>query len=103
MVCRQSRFYGDNCQYGNKLALLLQLEIEYDDGSTQTICSDEKFVTSDGPLVYSDIFIGERYDARLEKPGWSMPNYEDTGWKPVQKLTMDLIIYTLSTENRSKW
>lgn len=79
-------FMGDSCQYGNKLALLLQLEIEYEDGTIQRICSDESFSCADGPFVYSDIFIGERYDARLEKQNWSCSGYMDIGWEPARKV-----------------
>ncbi len=74
---------GDSCQYGNKLALLLQLEIEYADGTRQVMVSDESFRSSTGPLAYSDIFIGEKYDARLEMEGWSAAGYDDRAWPCV--------------------
>jgi len=74
---------GDSCQYGDKLALLLQLEIEYKDGSRETIISDTDFKSSTGALVYSDIFIGERYNATLENDGWDQPDFDDTDWKNV--------------------
>lgn len=76
---------GDNCQYGDRLALLLQLEIDYNDGSTQTVISDKQFKSSTGPFEYADLFIGERYDARLEKRGWSLPSYDDGGWNAVRE------------------
>lgn len=74
---------GDSCQYGDKLALLLQLEIEYEDGSRETIISDTNFKSSTGPLVYSDLFIGERHDATLEKQGWDQPDFDDSDWNKV--------------------
>lgn len=77
---------GDSCQYGNKHGLLLQLEIDYDDGSSEKIVSDNSFTCSTGPIIYSDIFIGERYDARLSSSitGWTRPNFNSTTqWKPV--------------------
>ncbi len=74
---------GDSCQYGNKLALLLQLEIEYQDGSRLVVVSDDNFKSSAGPLIFSDLFIGERYDARLEKEGWSTAAYDDSNWLEV--------------------
>lgn len=76
-------FMGDSCQYGDRNALLLQLEIQYSDGSSKIICSDESFRCADGPYVYSDIFIGEKYDARLEKSGWNMPGYDEADWEPA--------------------
>lgn len=75
---------GDSCQYGDKLALLLQLELEYSDGTRQVVNTDSSFKSSTGPLVYSDLFIGERYDARLEMDGWSAPGFRDDSWSPVE-------------------
>ena len=79
--CGRIGLPGDSCQYGNKLALLLQLEIEYQDGSSQWLISDVDFKSSTGPLVYSDLFIGERYDAELENTNWHKPNFDDRSWK----------------------
>ena len=57
--------------YGDKLALLLQLQIVYEDGRVQIVSTDENWRSSTGPLLKSDIYNGESYDARLEKVGWS--------------------------------
>src|SRR5439155_23439069 len=38
----------------------------------------------------SDIYDGETYDARLERPGWSMPGYDDSDWSGVASLQRDL-------------
>ncbi len=75
---------GASCQYGDKLALLLQLEITYADGRVETLVSDEQFKSSTGALVYSDLFIGEKYNARLEPIGWHTANFDDTNWQPVE-------------------
>jgi alpha-L-rhamnosidase len=65
---------------------LLQIEIELADGSTQMICSDESWRTSPGPISLNTIDRGEYYDARLEKPGWYAPGYDDTDWRQVDLL-----------------
>ncbi|HEX2986319.1 MAG TPA: glycoside hydrolase family 78 protein [Caproiciproducens sp.] len=75
---------GDNCQYGDRPAFLMQLAIEYQDGSEQLVVSDRSFRFADGPWQYSDIFVGEKYDARLEQEGWSRPGFDDSGWEPVR-------------------
>ncbi len=75
---------GDCCQYGDKVGLLLDGVIEYQDGTTQNI-SAEQGVSSTGPFVYADLFVGERYDAGRETPGWSSPGFDDSDWKPVKK------------------
>lgn len=78
----------DMCRnvYGNQLALLLQLEIEYEDGSRQLIPSDETWKSATGPILSSDIYNGEIYDARLERTGWSAPNFNDADWAGVKMI-----------------
>ncbi|MBN1294875.1 MAG: glycoside hydrolase family 78 protein [Candidatus Latescibacteria bacterium] len=69
--------------YGFQNSLLLQLEIEYTDGSTNVITSDSSWKVSDGPIIYSDLMMGEYYDARKELPGWSTATFNDSAWEPV--------------------
>ena len=67
--------------YGKDPHLLLQLEIEYTDGTRQTVCTDENWkVTSDGPIVMSGLYDGEVYDARKELGDWSLSEYDDSAW-----------------------
>lgn len=76
--------WGDQRNYyGEKLALLAQIEITYEDGSKQIFCTSDSWKSSNGPVLQSDIYNGEIYDARLEKPGWTSPDYNDTGWRGV--------------------
>lgn len=51
------RNYGDI-----PLKLLFQLQIEYEDGTWEIICSDESWKGGTGPIVYSDYQLGERYE-----------------------------------------
>lgn len=73
---------GDSCQYGNKLGLLLEGIITYFDGTTQ-VFSGEQGVSSSGPIIYSDLFVGEKYDARKELNDWSTVSYDDSSWQKV--------------------
>ncbi len=76
-------FEGQRNFYGEKLALIFQLHITYQDGRTQLVCSGEDWKASTGPILESDIYNGEHYDARLEKPGWDAPGYDDGDWHGV--------------------
>ena len=69
--------------YGDRLALLCQLRIEYADGRTETVGTGETWKSTTGPIRSSDIYNGETYDARLERPGWSAPGHPDADWAPV--------------------
>jgi alpha-L-rhamnosidase len=77
-------FSGQRNVYGEKLALLLQLQIAYEDGRVQTVCSDDAWKATTSPILASDIYNGETYDARLEKSGWSAAGYDDGDWAGVQ-------------------
>ena len=70
--------------YGKKTGILFQLEIEYSDGTTQTIVSDESWKSSNGAIRYAEIYNGETNDAREEKTGWSTPSYNDADWPGVK-------------------
>jgi len=61
----------DKSMQGRKAELLLQLEITHQDGSTETIVSDEKWEgTFKGPILSSGLYDGEVYDARIQTDGW---------------------------------
>ena len=56
--------------------LLLQLELEYENGKKQIIASDKSWrLTADGPIRTNNEYDGEEYDARKE---------ELKNWQPVE-------------------
>ncbi|MDB4884376.1 MAG: alpha-L-rhamnosidase [Gemmatimonadetes bacterium] len=70
--------------YGKRLALLAQIVVRYADGREQVIGTGDGWKSSTGPIVMSDIYNGETYDARLERAGWSEPAFADRDWKGVR-------------------
>ena len=70
--------------YGDTPVLLLQANIELEDGSRQETTSDESWKWSGGPILYNDYNNGETYDARLEQTGWNTPEYKDADWRPAK-------------------
>ncbi|WP_175549932.1 family 78 glycoside hydrolase catalytic domain [Mariniphaga anaerophila] len=62
------------------LKLILQAEIEYSDGSSETIISDESWKVTDGPITHCAILGGSDYDARKLPEGWAKKAYRDSGW-----------------------
>jgi alpha-L-rhamnosidase len=77
--------------YGERPHLLAQLVLTFADGTTQTIVTDGAWKTSFGPIVDSDLIMGETYDARRELSGWSEPDYDDSAWRPVELFTTPAI------------
>ncbi|HVZ26985.1 MAG TPA: alpha-L-rhamnosidase N-terminal domain-containing protein, partial [Sediminibacterium sp.] len=84
--------------YGSDIALLLQLEIQYSDGSKDKIVSDESWKSSTGAIRSAEIYNGEIQDTRLEKNGWDMPGYLDVGWSGVTILP-NPVAALVATEN----
>jgi len=69
--------------YGKKLALLAQLVITFNDGSQQIVGSDQQWKSATGPLLLSDIYDGETYDARVEQASWNDAGFNDKDWQSV--------------------
>lgn len=74
-------FNGKRSLYGNQLSGMAQLEVTYKDGTKKIIATDGTWKYSVGAIRFSDLYNGEVYDARQEKPGWSLPGYNDNAWK----------------------
>ncbi|MBC2593663.1 family 78 glycoside hydrolase catalytic domain [Ruficoccus amylovorans] len=72
--------------YGEDTALLAQLVIRYQDGNEHIVATDENWLNRTGPIVSSDFYDGETYDARLELGNWSEPGYDAEGWWPCRLL-----------------
>lgn len=62
---------------------ILQMRIEYMDGTSESIVSDGSWKSAISPITYSSIYGGEDYDARLEQRGWDGPGFADAEWKPA--------------------
>jgi alpha-L-rhamnosidase len=70
--------------YGDKVALLAQIRIVYADGRVQVVGTDSSWKAARGPVLMSEIYMGETYDARLERAGWSAPGFDESGWAGVR-------------------
>ncbi len=64
---------------------LVQLNIEFDDGSRESVASDGSWkLTTAGPIRANNEYDGEEYDARREMPGWSRAGFDDSKWEQAQ-------------------
>lgn len=73
---------------------IVQLEITYANGETDTLVTDESWQGTESPILSDSIYNGEVHDARLEMPGWSGPGFDASTWRnaglsdqPVDTLT----------------
>ncbi|WP_050184079.1 alpha-L-rhamnosidase [Domibacillus robiginosus] len=67
-------------QYGDFRSALLQLHVKYEDGSELLIGTDSTWKATIGPILFSELYDGEIYDARKEIKGWDQAGLEDSNW-----------------------
>jgi len=72
--------------------LLMQLVIDYADGSSTTIATDGTWqLGTSGPTLFDTrdglsggpVFAGETYDARRDPIGWDRPGFNAQSWQPA--------------------
>lgn len=63
--------------------LLFSLVINYEDGTRETIYSDNDWKYDLSPITFNCIYGGEDYDARREQEGWNKIGFNDRQWRPV--------------------
>jgi alpha-L-rhamnosidase len=82
--------------YGDKTRFLAQMYIEYADGTSETLFTDDSWKANTGPMQEADIYMGEVYDATAGLPGWDTAGFDDTSWKPVdvtREISAKLLAY----------
>lgn len=89
---RYTKFTGS---FGSPTAIV-QLYVEHTDGTSQMLVSDDSWTWSPSPVVFSCIYGGEEYDARMEQPGWDKGGYAAEGYYPVN--VVDGLGGTLSSQ-----
>lgn len=92
-------FSGQKEYYGKDLALLMQVDITYADGTTESIVSDESWKWSTGAIQNSEIYNGETIDDRLDKAGWANAGYDDSQWSGVKTVTFNDNVALVATYN----
>lgn len=65
----------------------LQLQIDYTDGTSDTVVSDESWLTADGPTRDDNVWYGDKYDARLEQNGWNKAGYPSEDWVGANRMS----------------
>lgn len=79
-IPRDQRYRKITGAYGYP-KLICRLLLEYNDGSSENVVTDESWKTAPSPVTFSSIYGGEDYNATLEQKGWDTPVFDDTTWK----------------------
>ena len=75
---------GVGNQYGDRTALYLQIELVYDDGTCETIVSDDSFRWHEGAEEYADLIVGERFRQGFLPNNWNRSDFDDSDWTPAE-------------------
>jgi alpha-L-rhamnosidase len=59
------------------LQAIAQIQLDYNDGTSEIIGTDTNWSSGPSPVTFNNIFAGEDFDARLVQQGW-----DQTGFKP---------------------
>jgi hypothetical protein len=65
---------------------LLQVNVEHEDGTTESIVTDDSWQAAPSPVTDNDIWDGEHYNALLEQPGWATSGFDATAWVSATEL-----------------
>ncbi|MFB3159734.1 family 78 glycoside hydrolase catalytic domain [Neobacillus sp. 179-J 1A1 HS] len=91
--------------YGDRRAAFFQIHVTYNDGTEEVIATDTTWKASTGPILFSEIYHGETFDARLEQKGWSQSEFNDVDWAdtiiqemPITRLVAQENVPTRVTE-----
>lgn len=60
---------------------IVQLNIEYIDGSRESLASDSSWKVAPGPILRNSIYLGEKVDARKTVESWDRLGLDDSDWK----------------------
>jgi alpha-L-rhamnosidase len=64
--------------------VLAELHVKLPDGSEQVITTNPSWKSAKSPITFNGIRNGEYYDARLEVPGWSSSEFDDSDWEAAK-------------------
>lgn len=95
LVVPNSRYRKVMTAYANPM-LRCRLKLIYEDDSEENIISDTDWKTIPGPIIYSSIYSGEHFDARLEPEDWRLADFDDSAWS--QPIEVDGVCKNLKPE-----
>jgi alpha-L-rhamnosidase len=85
---------GGSAYYGNELAPLVQLEIEFSDGYVQTVVTDENWTAGPSAVLFNDLYDGQTIDARRYSDAWLERGFSDKTWTGVHAAELDFSTLT---------
>ena len=67
--------------------MICRVLVEYSDGTSANVISDQSWKTAPSPITFSSIYGGEDYNANLEQKDWNLKDFDDKHWKSALLVT----------------
>ena len=80
---------GGRALYGDELAALMQLEIEFTDGYVQNVGTDESWTAGPSAVLSNDLYDGQTIDAQRYSDAWLQSGFSDEAWTGVHTVEFD--------------
>jgi len=64
--------------------LRAELHLDYRDGGHEVVATGREWRIGPTPVLSSEIYHGEVFDARLRTAGWDVPGFDEARWRPVR-------------------
>ena len=80
---------GNRAFYGDRLAVIAQLELTFADGHRQLVSTDQTWRAGPSATLANDLYDGQVIDARLAGDAWMRPGTAPPGWSGVEALEFD--------------
>lgn len=82
--------FGDRRNiFGDRLALICELHLLYEDGSAEVIATDARWKATASPFLRAEIYDGEVYDARMQDDAWCQPQTDCSTWDDAEPVNID--------------
>ena len=73
--------------FGESLVAVFELDIDYADGSSETIVSDEACRTASHAVQHTTVYGSELIDGAKAQTGWTLAGYDDAAWENAFRAT----------------
>ena len=88
-------------RYGEDIALMMQINVEYTNGEQVVIASNDEWLLSAtanaSGLIYNDIYNGATIDARKIDTRWTAADYKlDASWQRATKVAFDKSVLAIT-------
>ncbi|MBF6625989.1 family 78 glycoside hydrolase catalytic domain [Aerococcaceae bacterium zg-BR9] len=83
---------GQDCIYGDQHRALAEYHIQYEDGSTEIIKTDNSWLTTSGKVTKSAIYYGEDFDDTIVISNWEPVQILDASYEQLtDRLSLPLV------------